>query len=199
MNTVTKTSRDLIQKTDVPVGVSGAWEVARFEVTSDGARFENLRAAIGGSARSIVAGEYTRLMRNRTLVMSDTPAEMDDIWEPVHRASGVCLIDGLGLGIVTEAILRKKEVTQVIVVEIAQEVIDLVGLHLEDRWGSRLELHRGDAFTFQPPRGVRFGVVWHDIWDNICTDNRAGMSRLKRRYESRTDWQGCWCEHYARR
>jgi hypothetical protein len=48
-------------------------------------------------------------------------------------------------------------------------------------------------------KGERYGMVWHDIWDSFCGDNLPEMTRLKRKYGRRADWQGCWGEWQCRR
>lgn len=89
--------------------------------------------------------------------------------------------------------LDKPAVDKVTVIEISPDVITLVGSYLKEHFGARLEIIEADAFTWQPPRGVRYGAVWHDIWDNICSDNLPEMHKLHRKYGRRTDWQGSWC------
>jgi hypothetical protein len=133
------------------------------------------------------------LMRGSVLVMSDTPAEIRDHLSFIRKAAGHVLINGLGLGIVAEACLRKDEVTKVTVVELSEDVIALVGPTLQARWGDRLEIVNVSAFDYKPPKEVRYGTVWHDIWDYICSDNIEGMKKLHRKYGRRADWQGSWC------
>ena len=73
-------------------------------------------------------GTYTRLRHSeRGIVMSDIPHEMLDHREPVSHARGHCLINGLGLGMVLAAVLKQPDVTDVTVIEVDRDVIDLVG------------------------------------------------------------------------
>lgn len=183
---------DLLQKSSVPEGELGNWRVERFEVDKSGADLFNLRQTLQGTgSRYILPGTYTRLVRGRsTTVMSDTRAELDDHWEIVYKAKDHVLIHGLGLGIVAQACLRKPEVTHVTVIEKSGDVIDLVAPHIAD---DRLTVLHADALTWKPPKGQRYGAVWHDIWDDICGDNLEQMRFLHRRYGRRTDWQGSWC------
>ena len=192
--------RDLLQKTDVPEGRVGNHAVEKFVITNESADFHMLRCIMNGqSDRAARPGEYTRLIRGEggnsfgtTVIMSDTQAELLDHHEPVRQAHGHCLVNGLGLGIVTEAMLRKDGVERVTVVEYEPEVVELVGAHLLNRWGERLEIIEDDALAYRPPKGTRFGVVWHDIWDHICKDNLTDMKLLHRRYGHKADWQGSW-------
>ena len=185
-------------KIDVPEGQSRDWRVEKFEVTEEDAKFERLRSAIAFGARCIPVpvGHYTRLMCGAgfgALVMSDTPAEIEDHIDAIHFAEGEVLVNGLGLGVVAQAMLKKPEVDKLTVIELSLDVIQLVGDHYLSRFGERLEIINANAFTWNPPKGMHYDVVWHDIWNAICADNLPGMHRLHRRYGRRADWQGSWC------
>ena len=186
-------------KVDVPEGQSGDWRIERFTVTKEAEKFGRLRAIATGRGRFAPAGTYTRLMRNGTLVMSDTPDEIRDHYEAIHQAKGHVLVNGLGLGVALQAMLEKPEVERVTVVEISADVIALVGPHYKAKYGDRLEVIQADAMTWKPPKGVRYDAVWHDIWDAICSDNLDTMHTLHRRYGRRTNWQGSWGRYQCKR
>ena len=101
-------------KVDVPLGKIGSAEVERQTVTKADERFGQLRAAISSSSlgRFTPAGRYTGLRINGELVMSDTPDEIDDIREAIQFATGRCLVNGLGLGVVVNGMLLKSAVEQ---------------------------------------------------------------------------------------
>jgi len=185
-------------KVDVPEGISGNWKVERFEVTEEDEKFQRLRALFS-AGRYVPAGHYTRLTHNNHVVMSDTPDEISDVMSAVWNAKGNVLINGLGLGIVTNAILQKPEVEHVTVIEISLDVIALVAEHYKTRFGNRLEVILADAFEWKPPKGKWYNAVWHDIWNDICSDNLAEMHKLHRKYGRRADWQGSWCRHLCER
>lgn len=182
-------------KVDVPEGQSGVWVVERFEVSAQDEKFGQLRAIVTGRGRFVPKGRYTRLMRNGVLVATDTPDEIRDHRFAIYRAIGQVLINGLGLGITVQAMLNRPEVEKVTVIEISPDVIALVGPHYQERFGDRLEIIEADAFTWKPPKGVRYSVVWHDIWDHICSGNLPEMHKLHRKYGRRADWQGSWCRY----
>ena len=187
-------------KVDVPEGRIGDWAVERFEITEDGAKFHNLRATIHGFGyRSVRPGNYTRLTHNGNIVMSDTRAEICDHLEIIRKAKGNVLLNGLGLGLVLRACLLKPEVNYITVIEIAPEVIGLIEPHLRKQFGNRFTIHEADAVTWKAPKNFRWDVVWHDIFDAICIDNLPTMTKLKRRYGNRCDWQECWAEYEHRR
>jgi hypothetical protein len=181
---------------NIPEGQAGAWRVERYTVSPDDARLDMLKATVKGRGRWVPEGAYTSLMRGGTLVMSDTPDEARDHREAVRRATGECLVFGLGLGLVAEAMLARPEVTGVTVVELVPEVIALVAPTLRERWGTRLAIVEGDARTYRLPRGAgrgpHYGVVWADIWDHISADNLEDMAALRRYWRPRATWMDCW-------
>ncbi len=173
----------------VPEGLRGNWRVERFEIKAS----ETWRYG----ARSAPAGTYTRLMHGRQLYMSDTPAEVLDHVPFTSLAKGHVLINGLGLGLCLKIILPRHNLKTVTVIERSPEVIALVGpTYTTD---PRVEIVCADAFEYKPPEGVRYDAVWHDIWPDICIDNLPEITRLKRKYGRRCDWQGAWAEDLIRR
>ena len=188
-----------VPQVSLPEDVRGDWSVQRFEVTERAAELCNLRAAFGHSRERIVAGTYTKLCHQGSIVMSDTPTECRDHLPLYYRASGHILISGLGLGVAIQACLLKLGVTQVTVIEIANEVIQLVAPHYQARFGERFEVIQADIRTWKPSKGTKYDAVWHDIWNTLCPDNWEDMKTLKRRFQFYTHWQQCWCEdetHY---
>jgi len=188
-------------KVDLPIGESNNWSIEQFEVSEDQAAIERIRSMFDGG-RGVPAGKYTALKRNGQTIMSDTPDEIRDLFSIIRNARDHVLINGLGLGMVLKACLDNEAVTHVTVIENSLDVIHLVGKYYEDRYGDKLTIIFGDAFDYNPPVNTKYGAVWHDIWDNICTDNLPEMHKLHRKYGRRTYWQGSWCrdmcERYAR-
>ena len=125
--------------------------------------------------------------------MSDTPMEINDHLSFIARASGRVLVTGLGLGMVLNALLCRREVTHLTVVEKSAEVVALVAPHYRARWGAeRLEIVEADAFTYRAPRGVRYDMAWHDIWPTLSSDNLPEMRRLHAHYRARATVQESW-------
>jgi len=186
----------MIESVSIPEGTKGHWRVERFQVDQSDSNMSKMRAIVGGGRGYIPPGTYTQLIHaKRGVVMSDTPDERRDHRLAVQKSHGHVLINGLGIGMVLAAILKKTEVEHITVVEIDPDVIDLVGPHYSS---DRVDIIECDAFDYKPPKGVHYGAVWHDIWDTICSDNLTEMTRLKRKYGRRADWQGCWCEDQCR-
>ena len=186
----------------IPAGRRGQWGIERFTVTPREEQLELLRAALNPKRmmRYTPAGTYTRLVLyggsslhpEGQTIMSDTPDEIRDHREPIERARGRCLINGLGIGVVLGAILKKKEVQHVTVIENSPEVIALVAPHYVAMHPGRVDVIHADALSWKPPKGVPYNMVWHDIWTTISGDNLPEMKRLHRTYARRCDWQGSW-------
>lgn len=188
---------DIIPNVNVPCGRKGQWSVERFSIDKHGSAMHNMRCNFspGMGRRTVREGEYTRLMFGASVVMSDTDAEKMDHEHAVMRASGRVLINGLGLGMVLNSCLLKPEVEHAIVVELSEDVIALVAPVYREKFGDRLTIVNANALDFTPPKGIRFGMVWHDIWTNICADNLTQMKALHRKYGRRCDWQGSWARY----
>lgn len=197
-------------------GRLGRWRVERFEVPESS--IEHVRLMLQG--RDCSPGEYTRLVRVRdgtpyeveaehdagtgTIVMSDTDAELNDLaplfWALRHYDARRVVINGLGLGCALLGTLGVETVEHVDVVEVDADVIELVGAQFVD---GRVTFHLGDAFEYAWPRGTRWDVAWHDVWDDLSTYNLNGpeanpgtYARLNRRYGGRVRWQGAWGQGY---
>lgn len=189
-------------KTRVPASTSGPWRVETFEVSRD----DSIMSAFDYGGRAPPAGTYSRLMHHHAVVMSDTPAEWRDhlgLFRQVGPGVNV-LVHGLGLGCALNVLLADPSVT-VDVVELSQDVIDLVAPHFQPEVDEgRLTITQGDAFLWKPPRGKKWDVVWHDIWNDLCLDNLEQMTKLHRRFGRRTlGYQGSWGKelllHHKRR
>lgn len=180
---------ELIPNVTVPEGKRGNWSVEQFEISKSDAVF----AMFSYKGRAPSPGKYTRLMRGRGVVMSDVPAEKRDHFSPVLQAKGHCLLNGLGLGMVLNACLLRPGVERITVVEIDPDVVALVAPHYRD---PRVEIVIANAFDYKPPKGIRYGMVWHDIWSDMCADNLPEMAKLHRKYGRRCDWQGSWGKSY---
>ena len=181
---------------DVPEGESGDWKVSRFTPDEFGRMLHNLKQP----HRRIGKGPYTQLTHHGSIIMSDTPAEIRDLYPLMgDRSHGRMLFNGLGLGVALQGALDQPAVEHVTALEISPDVIALVGEYWKARYGERLTIVEADAFTWKPPKGVRYDAVWHDIWPTICGKHWPEMSKLHRKYGRRCDWQDSWCRYETRR
>jgi hypothetical protein len=187
-------------RSDVPAGVSGEWIIEKFVVAED-PEYDPAK-----DTRPVCfkyrPGTYTCLRRGPEQFMTDFYDEWwtqrDGIAEALLRGGDV-VITGLGIGMVTEAILRPADskVNHVTIVEYSPDVIRLVAPYLEGRYPGRVEIVQGDAYTWEPPAGRRFTVAWHDIWPNPHDPEVIPqMDLLEARYSAWCDWVGFWPKTY---
>jgi hypothetical protein len=195
MSSPTLNFKDLAQQLPVPDGVSGDWAVETFQISKEESGWTAIRAFFHPEA-FVSPGSYKKLTRRGTIVMSNTDMEIRTNLPIWSNGKGHVLVNGLGLGMVLHALLHKPEVTRVTVVENSPDVIRLVGPTFS---GSRVEIIQADALEYRPARGIRFGAVWHDIWDSMCADNLPAMEKLHRRYGRICDWQGSWARELCAR
>lgn len=186
-------------KVAVPLLDAEGVRVERFTVDRAAADFDELRCLFSGGGmnfgRNVPPGEYTQLLVDDVLWMSDTPAEVADLrglFAAVRlRDTPDVLLHGLGLGVALQGCFLEGAAS-VTVVECDERVLRLVGEHWRGVYGASLELVHGDALTWQPARGRRWTLVWHDIWSTLCEDNISEMETLHRRFGGRCEWQGSW-------
>lgn len=189
-------------KVDVPEGVIGDWSIQKFEVSKESADSFNLRQAINPHRgfRVIYPGVYTKLVHSNEIVMSDTPAEIEDFLPFLRRAEGNVLLNGLGLGCLLQALLRKDDVEHVTVIEKSTEVINLVYEHYLDKYSAyNFHVINDDALTYKFDKHETFDCVFHDIWNDICDDNLEEMKTLHRKYGRKCHHQESWCRHLMER
>ncbi len=174
---------------NIPDGKSGDWEIRTVEVPEP-SELDRVRAIFSGGGRYVPAGTYKQLMRNKTTVMSNTPDEIRDFSTFVWKATGSVLVNGLGIGVLLNALLLKDDITKITVIEKSTDVIKLVKAYITDK---RVTIINADAFEYKSPKGERYDAVWHDIWDYICADNLDEMIKLHRKYGRKADYQESWC------
>ena len=191
-------------KSEIPEGTSGNWKVEKFTVDKNEAKVHNLRCAINAhsAGREIEEGVYTQLKRNGEIVMSDTPAELKDFKWFISMAEGHVLVSGLGL--VTQALIYKDSVKSVTIIEISPDVTKLVAPHFSTNKLCIIEGNAKNVLLKDRIKSLeidRFDFAWHDIWDNICSDNLEEMKQLRKRFCRivRSNRQYCWCETVLKR
>lgn len=180
---------------DLCPNISGAWELKKFTVTQQGARLHNFREILKGSNRVINAGEYWGLFRNGKIIMSNTPAEINDHWRFIQKAQGKVLIGGLGLGMVLKCLLEKPTITKVTIIELSPDVIKLVASAYTD--DPRVNIINASVFDYVPQE--RYDCAWFDIWDDISGDEYPEMKRLHRKYGRYVGWSDSWLRNQSRK
>lgn len=181
--------------------------------TKGSARIDRYTADILDEVRALHGGFHVRVGDVATrlctttnfpllwqIQMSDTYDEFHDHLAAIFSARGRVLVHGLGLGCYLHCILSKPQVTHIDVVEKNPDVIEVVSPYFKEYIDSgRLDIHQGDAFTFDWPKGTRWNYVWHDIWPSICHDHLAEHTTLLRSYGQRADSQGAWKHEWLKR
>jgi hypothetical protein len=194
-------------KVDLPEARVDGFSIEKFHVSEDAAiNFNMPQYARGTPERCILPGEYTKLVEGgHTVWMSDTTAERRDhaeVYKMARELGGTALVHGLGLGMITNALLLLDNIESVEVWESSEEVIELCGQPLAERFGDRLKVVHGDVWEHRPKKGTEWTLVWHDIWPTFTSDNLKPMQRLGARFRTRCAWQGFWgretCREMAR-
>jgi len=188
----------------LPPAKHGDASLSHVVVTESMARLDNLTNAMRGAGYLYVEpGTYARLVVNDTLMMTDTPMERRSNRHFVHTAHGRVLVAGLGIGMILHAVLRKKEVTHVTVLEKYADVVALVAPSLA-KYRKRLTIVTTDVHDYRPAKGELFDVVYFDIWPTISTDNLPEIATLHRRAARWVDrenprrWVGSWMAEQLR-
>jgi hypothetical protein len=188
-------------RSEVPEGTAGPWVIEKVAISE---REYDPDQDPRPHCFKFRPGVYTSLRRNGTVFMTDLYDEWWTQCSAIAQAltrGGEVLITGLGLGLVAEAILRPADspVEHVTILEVAPEVIKLVGPYLERRYPGKITIVETSAFAWTPPAGRRFSVGWHDIWPDPYTEqNRHDIEQLENRYRQCCDWQGNWPAAYQK-
>ncbi len=117
------------------------------------------------------------LITSETVWMSDTPMEQNTCQKFIDNANGKVLILGLGIGMVIMPLLKDPDITQIVVIEKEQELINLITPYIRHK---KLTIIQGDACEYEPDQ--LYDTVILDIWANICSDNYKDMKLLEKRY-----------------
>lgn len=158
----------------------GVARISKYDFSTENDPLYNVRDSLqtGGLFR-MYDGKYVRLVVNNELMMSDTAMERKTNRHFIDAAKGRVLIAGLGIGLILEAILDKKQVTEVVVIEKYQDVIDLVHPIFQHK---KLQVICADIFEYDMPKTEKFDCIYFDIWADICEDNLKEMTILHRKY-----------------
>jgi hypothetical protein len=183
-------------KVDVPEGEHNGVKIMKFEVPDNGDDLENFRLHLSG--RGVKPGAYTKIIKDKTLWMSDTTAERRDHFGPameIRSRGGRILIGGLGLGMIVNVALKSDRVEHVDVVDMDPDIMFLVSPHYKkvaEAQGKTIKFYLNDIRTMKWPVGTRWNVAWFDIWPTISDEWRPEMTKLNRSYGQRCGWVKCW-------
>jgi len=181
-------------------GKLGAISIEHFYVSKSESDLTHLRSVIKRDPDIYVPeGRYVRLYLGGTLIMSDTPMEMKSnmiaLQSIAEHGAETVIVGGLGIGMVTLGIASMPSVKRVIVIEMNDDVIKLVGPAIQ-ALSNKIEIVHADVFDWRPEKGTKFDYAYFDIWPYITEDNKKDFKKLRRvfgRYvkDRRID---CWME-----
>lgn len=102
--------------------------------------------------------------------MSITPSEILSARRGISLARGKCVVGGLGLGLFLRKIANKKTVTEIVVVEIEEDLLDWFGRdlcqQLAKETGKSITVICGDAMQELGKHGKDTRYLY-DIWDGF--------------------------------
>lgn len=186
-----KNMTELLEERDV-----NNWKLQKFEIKP---------GDIGAMFDGIAPGKYIRLLHDDECVMSDTNMEKRTNSEFCINAHGDIIIGGLGIGMIVMAVQDKPEVHSITVIEKNEEVIEMIASQLN--FNDKVNIICDDVFSWKPDRGVKYDMVYMDIWNYINSEiYKAEMQPLKRKYakylrskkENPNRFNKCWAEYQAR-
>lgn len=186
-----KNMTELLEERDV-----NNWKLQKFEIKP---------GDIGAMFDGIAPGKYIRLLHDDECVMSDTNMEKRTNSEFCINAHGDIIIGGLGIGMIVMAVQDKPEVHSITVIEKNEEVIEMIASQLN--FNDKVNIICDDVFSWKPDRGVKYDMVYMDIWNYINSEiYNAEMQPLKRKYakylrskkENPNRFNKCWAEYQAR-
>ena len=142
---------------------------------------ENMRYIRDGLPEAVIEnGEYTRLVINGQLVMSDTPLECRTNRSFIEMVNGDILIAGLGIGLLPYNLLfteKESVVNSVTVIEKNKDLIDLLEPVFKHK---KLKIINDDIFKFETKE--KFNYIYFDIWPDFNSDNLEDMKLLEKKF-----------------
>jgi spermidine synthase len=167
----------------IPESSTGCAEIRHDTPT----QFERMRAALHG--QPLYRDKYCRLLVRGQIMMTDAEFERKTNIEPIIRKGNSALIAGLGIGLILHPIICNfKNVT---VVEKELDVIKLVAHHFPS-----VSIVHDDIFSWAPPKGSKFDLIYFDIWGDISSDDLVQSKELHRKfrkYLSKVGYMESWC------
>lgn len=180
-------------------GAQGVAVLDIMEVSEGLAKFSRIRAAAHPEELPVQVGTYARLTVKNVLMMTDTQMERQSNYLFIEKAHGHVLVAGLGIGMVVHALLEKKSVTSILVVEKYQDVIDLVSPQFAEALEEgRLTILCEDIEKFIPDDSWTWNTIYFDIWPDISVGNLPQMTRLHNQFRYFLEPEG-WMDSWMRK
>ena len=163
----------------------GVATIRKVNVTEDEANYSNIRYIINNKKfMCIRSGQYIILdIKGKGIMMSDTPMEKRTNEDFVKKANGRVFIAGLGIGLIIHNLkskIQSGEVSEVVVFELEQDVIDLVAPYFQNE---KIKIIKQDIFQYEPKPDDVFDTIYFDIWETISDDNLDEMLFLHKNWK----------------
>lgn len=155
----------------IPEGQSGDHLIEHFTRPAGPVERSNLRTAfIGGQADKPVFFDrettWHRLSYSGGVWMTDLPIEQQQHDNELKGVThGSVLIGGLGVGYAVNILAARPDIKRIVVVELSQDVINLVGDHIKDPEG-KVEIVQADLMDFVKVNTESFDFAFYDIWQS---------------------------------
>lgn len=200
-------SRSFLNQVRIPRGKSGSHEICHVTVPpGKPLALSNARNRLIGGQRHkgvVTYGKKTlwhELRYDGGTWMTDFPIEQLQCRDSLKRMRGRVLVGGLGLGLAANWLARRKSVSEIVVVEISKDVVNLVAPHIIDPRGV-VKVVRSDLRQYLRSKPGRFSWAFYDIWqsdgettlfDTVCPLREASVGVVN-------DWKVvCWNEDVMR-
>lgn len=166
-----RAKRDYRTPLNIPAAKIGDFEIVHTKIPPHTPlHLNNARTAIfgqrGGTVQWDIETTWHSLLENGGRWMSDLPIEQkqhDDALKPMSKR---VLVGGLGIGYAATVLAAKRNVKEIVVVEIQKEVIDLVAPHTKGV-GGKVRIVHADLFDYlKSYDGEPFTWAFYDIWQS---------------------------------
>lgn len=144
---------------------------------------------------------WHRLTYDGGVWMTDLPIEQAQHDTHLEHFCGKVLVGGLGLGYAVNTLLKRKEIEKVVVVEKADEVIQLVAPHIWDFWShgkDRYEVVHADLFDYLADDKEQYDFGFYDLWQSDSESTFHEFIPRLRELSGNVDNVVCWNEDIMR-
>ncbi len=191
----------------IPEKEFGDWRIdssvfSEFQSATD--KLKLLHSPLSFPETYVPPGWYKRLcmIEEKSIMMSNTWAEIGGHYELFMGAHGRVLMNGLGLGIAAWVVDKLPEVEEIVVQEIDQEIIDAVMPTLQAH-STKVSVFRTDAWNGLAGNDS-YNYIWHDIWPTYTPENIQEFNDIRCLYreyienpKEQLECQGCWSEELS--
>ena len=152
-----------------------------------------------GGVKKFTNKKTTFLYEGDTSWMSSTPLEYLHMCRAAQwcRLNDKALIGGLGLGVLPKLIEKKS--SEIHIIELNQDVINLVWPHIKTE---KMELYHTDIEEYLDHTDQKYNYIFLDTWSNADYLNLVYITRLKEKAKRILFPRGkviCWCEYFMKK